>query len=52
MSLVIATMAWIWQYFRLIQDNLPNSVYGQMFRQNVWIGFILLGGMIGGSLLK
>lgn len=52
MSLVIATMAWIWQYFRLIQDNLPNSVYGQMFRQNVWIGFILLGGMIGGSLLS
>jgi len=52
MSLVIATMAWIWQYFRLIQDNLPNCVYGQMFRENVWIGFILLGGMIGGSLLK
>jgi 4-hydroxybenzoate polyprenyltransferase len=49
-SLVIATIAWVWQTLRLRDQNLPNPVYGQMFRQNVWIGFILLAGMILGSL--
>ncbi len=48
-SLTLATAGWIWQYFRLKQPDLPNPVYGQMFRQNVWIGFILLAGMIVGS---
>jgi 4-hydroxybenzoate polyprenyltransferase len=48
-SLVIATIAWVWQTLRLRDQNLPNPVYGQMFRQNVWIGFILLAGMILGS---
>ncbi|MBD2353561.1 4-hydroxybenzoate solanesyltransferase [Tolypothrix sp. FACHB-123] len=47
-SLVIATIAWIWQSIRLSQPDLPNSIYGEMFRQNVWIGFILLAGMIAG----
>lgn len=50
MSLALATIAWVWQYIRLRQQDLPNSVYGEMFRQNVWIGFILLAGMIAGSL--
>lgn len=49
-SLAIATVAWAWQYTRLRQPNLPNSAYGEMFRQNVWIGFIVLAGMIVGSL--
>ena len=49
-SLALATIAWVWQYIRLRQQDLPNSVYGEMFRQNVWIGFILLAGMIAGSL--
>ncbi|MCX7592354.1 MAG: 4-hydroxybenzoate solanesyltransferase [Fischerella sp.] len=48
-SLVIAAGGWIWQFLRLNQQNLPNSVYGEMFRQNVWIGFIVLAGMILGS---
>lgn len=48
-SLTLATIGWVWQYFRLKQPDLPNPVYGQMFRQNVWIGFILLAGMIFGS---
>lgn len=48
-SLVIATIGWVWQSLRLSKPNLPNPVYGQMFRQNVWIGFILLAGMIAGS---
>ncbi|BAZ27221.1 4-hydroxybenzoate polyprenyl transferase [Kalymmatonema gypsitolerans NIES-4073] len=49
-SLTIATVAWTWQYTRLRQANLPNSAYGEMFRQNVWIGFLVLAGMITGSL--
>ena len=48
-SLALATIAWVWQYIRLRQQDLPNSVYGEMFRQNMWIGFILLAGMIAGS---
>ena len=49
-SLAIATVAWTWQYTRLRQPNLPNSAYGEMFRHNVWIGFLVLAGMIVGSL--
>ncbi|MBW4555733.1 MAG: 4-hydroxybenzoate solanesyltransferase [Trichormus sp. ATA11-4-KO1] len=49
-SLAIATIGWIWQCFRLSNQDLPNPVYGRIFRQNVWIGFILLAGMIAGSL--
>ncbi|AFZ00024.1 4-hydroxybenzoate solanesyltransferase [Calothrix sp. PCC 6303] len=47
-SLAIALCGWAWHIVRLNQENLPNPVYGQMFRQNVWIGFILLIGMIIG----
>ncbi|MBD2199885.1 MULTISPECIES: 4-hydroxybenzoate solanesyltransferase [Calothrix] len=47
-TLAIATIGWIWQSVRLSQPDLPNPVYGEMFRQNVWIGFILLAGMIAG----
>ncbi|PAX59854.1 4-hydroxybenzoate solanesyltransferase [Brunnivagina elsteri] len=50
-SLAVAALGWIWQYFRLQSQDLPNSVYGEMFRQNVWIGFILLAGMEFGYLL-
>jgi 4-hydroxybenzoate polyprenyltransferase len=48
-TLAIAAIGWIWQYLQLIKKDLPNPVYAQMFRQNVWIGFIILGGMIAGS---
>ena len=50
LTLVIAAGAWLWQCLTLNQDNLPTQIYGGMFRQNVWIGFILLAGMIGGSI--
>ncbi|MBP5976697.1 4-hydroxybenzoate solanesyltransferase [Brasilonema sp. CT11] len=48
-SLAIASVSWIWQFTRLSQKDLPNSAYAEMFRQNVWIGFIVLAGMISGS---
>ncbi|QSJ18287.1 4-hydroxybenzoate solanesyltransferase [Nostoc sp. UHCC 0702] len=49
-SLAIATIGWGWQYLQLNKKDLPNPAYAEMFRQNVWIGFILLAGMIAGSL--
>jgi 4-hydroxybenzoate polyprenyltransferase len=51
LALGAATIGWIWQYTRLRQPDLPRPAYGEMFRQNVWIGFILLAGMIAGSVL-
>lgn len=44
----IAFVVWAWQYNRLRQPDVPRPVYGEIFRQNVWIGFILLAGMIAG----
>ncbi len=48
-NLSVATVLWLWQYIRLRDTTLPRPVYGQIFSQNVWIGFILLGGMIFGG---
>ena len=47
-SLVLATAGWIWQYLKLRQPHIPRSVYGKVLGQNVWLGFILLVGMILG----
>ncbi|MEA5554554.1 4-hydroxybenzoate solanesyltransferase [Anabaena cylindrica UHCC 0172] len=48
-SLVIATLGWFWQSLQLRKSELAHSAYGEMFRQNVWIGFLILAGMIVGS---
>lgn len=48
-ALSLATISWIWQYIQLSDPQLPNPTYGKIFRQNVWIGFLLLAGMITGS---
>ncbi len=45
--LSIATVFWSIQYGKLQQEDILKP-YGQIFRQNVWIGFIVLGGMIMG----
>ncbi|HIK28800.1 MAG: 4-hydroxybenzoate solanesyltransferase [Oscillatoriaceae bacterium SKW80] len=47
-ALLLAALAWIWQYIRLRQVDLPKPVYAQIFAENVWIGFVLLAGMISG----
>jgi 4-hydroxybenzoate polyprenyltransferase len=39
---------WLWQYLRLKRPQIPAAVYPQMFRENVWIGFGLLLGMVLG----
>ncbi|EKQ70090.1 4-hydroxybenzoate solanesyltransferase [Leptolyngbyaceae cyanobacterium JSC-12] len=49
LTLILAGGIWAWQYVHLCQRTIPHSTYGQLFRQNVWIGFILLTGMILGS---
>jgi 4-hydroxybenzoate polyprenyltransferase len=50
LALVIATAGWVWQYLKLRQPNIPRSIYGKVLGQNVWLGFILLAGMILGYL--
>ena len=50
-SLLVASIGWIWQYLTLRQPDIPRSVYGQVLGQNVWLGFILLAGMIFGYLV-
>lgn len=49
LSLVVATGGWGWHYYQLSQHTIPHITYATQFRQNVWIGFILLVGMILGS---
>jgi len=51
LSLVVAAFIWVWQYTRLRQSDIPSSTYGEIFRQNVWVGFVLLAGMISGILV-
>jgi 4-hydroxybenzoate polyprenyltransferase len=48
-SLGLAILGWAYHY-QLIRPAKPaETVYGQVFRQNVWVGFILLAGMVFGS---
>jgi len=49
-SLAIAIIGWIIQYIQLSQPTQEPDLYGQIFGQNVLIGFILLAGMILGWL--
>lgn len=49
LALLVAIVWWGLQYSKLREDNLPKPLYGQLFSQNVKIGFILLAGMILGS---
>jgi 4-hydroxybenzoate polyprenyltransferase len=48
-ALGLAILGWAYHY-QLIRPAKPaETVYGQVFRQNVWVGFILLAGMVLGS---
>lgn len=49
LSLGLAAIAWVWQYYQLSQKTIPQAMYAQLFKQNVWIGFVLLVGMILGA---
>jgi 4-hydroxybenzoate octaprenyltransferase (EC 2.5.1.-) len=49
LALGVAIIGWAWQYSRLTSKTIPPGVYAGLFRQNVWIGFVLLIGMIFGA---
>lgn len=49
-SLAIAIIGWVVQYLQLSQPEVDGGLYGQIFGQNVLIGFILWGGMLLGWL--
>ncbi len=51
-SLFLAAVGWGWQTWRLHDLNHPRSLYPQVFRQNVLQGFIVLAGMVSGSVLS
>lgn len=50
MALAGAIAAWYRHYRRLSHVQVPPTAYGQIFRQNVWVGFLLLAGMILGMM--
>ena len=50
MAICGAAVLWFLQYSQLRKADIPNSVYGQIFRQNVWVGFVILAGMIAGEI--
>lgn len=45
----IAVIGWVGQYLTLQNRDIPQNVYGQIFQQNVWLGLVLLIGIILGS---
>ncbi|VXD22744.1 4-hydroxybenzoate octaprenyltransferase [Planktothrix serta PCC 8927] len=51
LTLSISILLWSEQYSQLRNPDLPKPIYGKIFRNNVGIGFVLLGGMISGFLL-
>ena len=51
MTLVLAIVVWGREGYLLSLYNPPPSLYGRIFRQNVLLGFTLLGGMVLGLLL-
>lgn len=50
LTLGVASSVWLWQVIQLRSPHPDPSLYGQIFRQHVWLGFILLIGMILGAL--
>jgi 4-hydroxybenzoate polyprenyltransferase len=49
LTYAIALIIWVGQYINLRQPEIPKPLYNQIFSQNVWVGFILLVGIIFGS---
>lgn len=47
-AVLVAIALWGRQYWQLRPTHPPRQIFGQIFGQNVWIGFIILVGMIIG----
>jgi 4-hydroxybenzoate polyprenyltransferase len=50
LALGVAILGWVWHYVQLRPKKPHASLYGQIFRHNVWIGFVLLLGMVLGAI--
>ncbi|MEG4021323.1 4-hydroxybenzoate solanesyltransferase [Microcoleus sp. S13C4] len=50
MAISAAAILWFLQYSQLRKADIPKPIYGQIFRQNVWVGFVILAGMIVGEI--
>jgi len=50
MAISAAAILWFLQYSQLRNADIPKLVYGQIFRENVWVGFVILAGMIVGEI--
>ncbi|MEG4089963.1 4-hydroxybenzoate solanesyltransferase [Microcoleus sp. Pol12B4] len=50
MAISAAAILWFLQYSKLRKADIPKPIYGQIFRQNVWVGFVILAGMIVGEI--
>jgi 4-hydroxybenzoate polyprenyltransferase len=51
LALIAVGLGWFWQFIQLRAPKVEPSLYGQIFRQNVWLGFVLLAGIIAGTLI-
>ncbi len=45
-ALTLGSIVWMWQFKQLMPTQLPPSLYGEIFGQNVWIGFAILTGIV------
>ena len=45
-ALTLGSLVWMWQFKQLMPTQLPPSLYGEIFGQNVWIGFAILTGIV------
>jgi 4-hydroxybenzoate polyprenyltransferase len=50
LALAVAIGGWGWHYLQLRPQTPDASIYARVFRQNVWIGFVLLLGMELGAM--
>jgi 4-hydroxybenzoate polyprenyltransferase len=50
MAISAAAILWFLQYSQLRNADIPKVIYGKIFRQNVWVGFLILAGMIVGEI--
>ncbi|MEL7085732.1 MAG: 4-hydroxybenzoate solanesyltransferase [Cyanobacteria bacterium P01_A01_bin.3] len=51
LALLAACGVWAWQTKKLHEQQPSKTLFPKIFRQNVTVGFVLLAGMIAGSLL-
>jgi 4-hydroxybenzoate polyprenyltransferase len=50
MAISATTILWFLRYSQLRNAGVPKLVYGKIFRQNFWVGFVVLTGMIVGEI--